>query len=139
MPVSKLPTQKSLYGFLLLCCKLCYANFIWRRKWIHNNRVMLRIRKETPAATQARTQLCQAFLKAWLRFWVYKIRMIFDKKWPSLKKILISFKMEECRADKNWSHFEKIKCFKNWNYKKISRPKFVLLSNIFNEEYFSEH
>ena len=52
MPVSKLPTQKSLYGFLLLCCKLCYANFIWRRKWIHNNRVMLRIRKETPAATQ---------------------------------------------------------------------------------------
>ena len=30
-----------------------YANFIWRRKWIHNNRVMLRIRKEIPQRQQS--------------------------------------------------------------------------------------
>ena len=102
MPVSKLPTQKSLYGFLLLCCKLCYANFIWRRKWIHNNRVMLRIRKETPAATQARTQLCQAFLIAWLWFWVFLELHVKDEKRTKIQIIQLG----------SWNWMQKPDCIK---------------------------
>ena len=126
MPVSKLPTQKSLYGFLLLCCKLCYANFIWRRKWIHNNRVMLRIRKETPAATQPRTQLCQAFLITWLRFG--SISFGYTKLGWFLPKSDHLFIREN--FDFIWNGG--MQSWKNWNHKKNIKTKICSFNLIFS-------
>ena len=41
------------------------------------------------------------------------------------------FEMEECLADKNWSHFYK---FKNWSYKKNVDPKSSQKKNQFKKK-----